>query len=243
MKFQLLEQLNDGYDFNEDISIMKEIFGVSEEELFKLADINNIDTKENLDKLYNYCYNHDLYINDIKWQELRELFDNTSNQVLCHGSRTGIKGKLRVDLSVGNNDFGPGFYIGETMKQAGMFVADDDDSSIYLILFKPKGLKYTTFRVDTDWMLGVAYYRGTLGKYENNPRVQRIVNKVENADYVVAPIADNRMFELIDAFINKELTDKQTLYALSANYLGMQYVLKTEKCVNQCTILNRCYCY
>ena len=49
------------------------------------------------------------------------------------------------------------------------------------------------------------------------------------------------MFELIDAFIAGELTDKQTLYALSATHLGMQYVLKSQKALDNLYNLDRCY--
>ena len=243
MKLKLVEQLNNSndYNINEDMSIMEEIFGVSTDELFRLVGISSIESKESLDKLYDYCYNNGLYINDIKWQEYRELFNNSSKQILCHGSRNGIHGPIRLNASGESNDFGNGFYVGETLKQAGIFVSEDIDSSIYLMLFNPKNLSYIKFKVDNNWMLAVAYYRKTLGKYANSIKVQRIIDRVSKVDYVIAPIADNRMFELIDAFTSGELTDKQTLYALSATHLGMQYVLKTEKALDKIEILDRCY--
>jgi len=243
MKIPIIESLDiiDNYNIEEDLSIMMEVFNLSREQLFLEAGIDNITTKENLDKLYNYCYQHNLYLNEIKWQEYKELFNNSTKVVLCHGSRSGIKGNIRVDVSGESNDFGNGFYLGETIRQAGMFVSEDPDSLIYIILFNPKGLKYIRFKVDTNWMLAVAYYRNTLKGYANHPKVQKIINRIEKADYVIAPIADNRMFELIDAFVLGELTDKQTLYALSATHLGMQYVLKTPKTVDHLQILNTCY--
>ena len=243
MKFRLVEQLyNDSdYNFNEDISMMTELLGLSKEELFDDADINNIDSKENLDKLYDFCYEHNFYVNEVKWLEYKDLFDSNSRKLLCHGSRNGITGAIRLDASGESNDFGNGFYLGETLKQAGMFVSEDENSSIYLMSFNTKDLKSIKFKVDDDWMLAVAAFRDTLGDYINNNKVRKILDKVNRADYIIAPIADNRMFELIDAFVNEQLTDKQTLYALSATHLGMQYVLKTEKTLDNLVSLDRCY--
>lgn len=243
MKFRLVEQFNNSadYNFNEDISMMTELFQVSKEELSNLVGIDNIDSKENLDKLYNYCYDHKLFINEIKWLEYKDLFDTRTKKLLCHGSRNGITGAIRLDASGDSNDFGNGFYLGETLKQAGMFVSEDENSSIYLMSFNIQGLKSIKFNVDDNWMLAVAAFRDTLGEYINEPRVQKLLDRISKVDYIIAPIADNRMFELIDAFIAGELTDKQTLYALSATHLGMQYVLKTQRALDNLDNLDRCY--
>lgn len=243
MKFRLVEQLynESDYNFNEDISMMTEVFDLSRDELFKAAEIDNIDSKENLDKLYDYCYSNGLYVNEVKWLEYKDLFDSNSRKLLCHGSRNGIIGNIRLDASGDSNDFGNGFYLGETLKQAGMFVSEDENSSIYLMSFNTQNLKAIRFSVSDNWMLAVAAFRDTLGEYINEPRVQKILDRINKADYIIAPIADNRMFELIDAFVNRQLTDKQTLYALSATHLGMQYVLKTEKTLNNLVNLDRCY--
>ena len=71
--------------------------------------------------------------------------------------------------------------------------------------------------------------------------VQKIIESVETSDLVIAPIADNRMFEIIDQFINEELTDKQCQHALSATQLGYQHVFRTQKALEQIQLLERCY--
>jgi len=90
-------------------------------------------------------------------------------------------------------------------------------------------------------MLAVAYYREQLNQYKDNERIKSIVSKVDAADYVVAPIADNRIFELIDAFIDGEITDKQCLYALSATYLGRQFVFKKNTTLSHLEIVDHLY--
>ena len=64
---------------------------------------------------------------------------------------------------------------------------------------------------------------------------------LKDVDYIVAPIADNRMFEIIDQFIDGEITDIQCQHCLSATNLGNQYVFISEKALNQVEILERCY--
>ena len=64
---------------------------------------------------------------------------------------------------------------------------------------------------------------------------------MENADYIIAPIADNRMFEIIDSFIDGEITDVQCRYCLAATDLGKQYVFVTQKALNQVQIIRKCY--
>ena len=64
---------------------------------------------------------------------------------------------------------------------------------------------------------------------------------VMQADYVIAPIADNRMYQIIDAFAEGEITDEQCIHALAATNLGMQYVACSRKAAGQVRILERCY--
>ena len=59
--------------------------------------------------------------------------------------------------------------------------------------------------------------------------VKEIVNKINEADVIVAPIADNRMFDLISEFVDGVITNEQCEHALAASNLGSQYVIKTKK--------------
>ena len=87
----------------------------------------------------------------------------------------------------------------------------------------------------------IAYYRGRLGKYADSETIKALVQEMQGIDYVVAPIADNRMFEIIDQFIDGEITDVQCKHCLSATNLGNQYVFISDKALNQIEILERCY--
>ena len=60
-------------------------------------------------------------------------------------------------------------------------------------------------------------------------------------DVIIAPIADNRMFDIINEFVENEITDEQCRHALAATNLGYQYVLKTVKAVDSISYLQEMY--
>ena len=70
----------------------------------------------------------------------------------------------------------------------------------------------------------IAYFRGRLGEFEQSSVVIELICAIRDIDYIIAPIADNRMFEIIDSFIDGEITDVQCRHCLSATNLGNQYV-------------------
>ena len=122
-----------------------------------------------------------------------------------------------------------------------MFVANYPESSLYILEFDKTDLRYTQLNVDRDWMLLIAYFRNKLTDYAEHPIILDLLSKLEGVDYIVAPIADNRMFEIIDSFIDGEITDIQCQHCLSATNLGNQYVFTTDKALDQLQILRHCY--
>ena len=71
--------------------------------------------------------------------------------------------------------------------------------------------------------------------------IQEIKSKIDNCDYVYAPISDNNLFEVIDAFAAGEITDLQCLYAISATHLGYQVVIKTQKALQNIDMKKHLY--
>lgn len=246
-------------NLNSDLQIIEDFFvdeddSTSFEKLCKKMDITPTDylaikneelepTKQQLENIYNFAYTRGLYLNEISWQECLDKFRKNRVKVCTHGARTSIKGDIRLDAnsSENTNDFANGFYIGQDISQAGMFVGEEPNSSLYFLTFDPKGLRCAFFDVSEEWMLAIGLFRGRLNEYADNPKLIAIRDKVANSDFVFAPIADNKLFEVIDSFINGEITDKQCLYALSATHLGYQYVLKTQKALDNLEIINHLY--
>ena len=164
------------------------------------------------------------------------------NEVLLfHGAKTKLEGNLRLDCNKRINDFGDGFYCGESLEQSAMFVATHKRSSLYMVKFDPSDLRGREFKVDREWMLTIAYYRGKLSEYADTKTVQQLITANKGVDYIIAPIADNRIFEIIDSFIDGEITDVQCQHCLSATNLGKQYVFISQKALDNVTILERCF--
>lgn len=58
------------------------------------------------------------------------------------------------------------------------------------------------------------------------------------ANVVVAPIADNRMFALLSSFFRNQITDEEAIHSLAAIHLGEQYVMKSEKATKSLHLLS-----
>ena len=140
-----------------------------------------------------------------------------------------------------NKYFGQGFYTGESYEQAASFISGFDNSSIYFLDFDDSDLKCRRYEVDQDWMMTVAYYRGAIRQYEEHPTIRKLVKRSRECDYIVAPIADNRMFQIIDAFMFGEITDEQCKHCLAATNLGYQYIFINDKAVSRVKILEHCF--
>ena len=197
-------------------------------------------SSSNLNAFYNFAFRKGIRLNKIKEQLFKEDCGRNSI-ILFHGAKTYIDGRISIEKSKSTNDFGRGFYCGESLEQSAMFVANYPESSLYILEFDKTDLSYTQLNVDRDWMLLIAYFRNKLNEYAKHPVILDLLSKLEGVDYIVAPIADNRMFEIIDSFIDGEITDVQCQHCLSATNLGNQYVFVTDKALSQLQILRHCY--
>ena len=240
------------FEIRQDIESVLEITGMTIEELANelkttRATISNwLNNRANisarhLDAFYSYVYSKGIRLNRIKEQFYREDMLNKNEVLLFHGAKTMIDGELSLQHNKNINDFGNGFYCGESLEQSVMFVATYPNSSLYMLKFNQTGLKKKEYSVDREWMLTIAYHRERLNEYKSNKLIKKIASANENIDYIVAPIADNRMFEIIDSFIDGEITDVQCQHCLSATNLGMQYVFVSQRALSNITMLERCY--
>lgn len=239
------------YDFANDIRRMREFHDLSTDDfalksLVSRADITrleagNVDTqKKTLDNIYSYSYNQGLNLNKEKARFLTE--DKKDSFVLFHGAKGEIVGDIDAHHSSIINDFGSGFYLGETLPQAATWVAGVSESSVYCFYFKPKpDMKELVFPVSREWMYAILYYRHAFHPKKVPEEVANIVKRVEEADYIIAPIADNKMYEILNQFIRGNITDEACLHALSMTDLGNQYVLKSDKAIHSLQFWDRFY--
>lgn len=242
------------FRFAEDILLVKELLSLSDAELAaKLGvSVQSVGlwtngkvhaSSANVVGFYDFAFRSGIRINRIKEQlYFEEEGAEKKRTVLFHGAKTGIEGPLQVSRSRIDNDFGQGFYCGEALRQPVMYVVPYEGSSLYVLAFDdPGNLRCEEYAVDRDWMLTIAYFRKRIGEFEDSPLLASIVKRALAADLVVAPIADNRMYQVIDEFLDGEITDVQCQHCLSATNLGRQYVFRTQRALEQVEILERCY--
>lgn len=240
------------YNVSEDIKIVCKILDIS---YSKLADELNVakstvtrivnneiyPSDMFLENFYSFAYSnprHPIELNKLKIQFAQEKY----GEVLFHGARSSIDGEIDLLHSRRDIDVGSGFYLGESYEQASSYIFANNKSSIYVFGTNDlKSLKVKEIDVSLEWMLMVSYYRGQLDKYKNNNMIKSIINEIETYDIIIAPIADNNMYDIMTRFANGDITDQQAINALSASHLGKQHVLKTTKACKSVKMINRLY--
>lgn len=239
------------YNFSIDLKSIREILGLTQSELAKQIGVEQITISRNelgknnpsveiMESVYSYAFDKKVKINKLKEMLWRDEL-GINEKLLFHGAKSEIVGEIDISYGRQNNDFGQGFYTGESYEQALSFVSGFDNSSVYYLSFDEKDLKCKKYEVNQEWMMTIAYYRERLDEYKNSSIIKELVKKSRDCDYIIAPIADNRMFQIINSFIAGELTDEQCKHCLAATNLGMQYVFISEKAVSQIKIVERCY--
>lgn len=240
------------YNVSLDIKYIKELLkindsdlaielGISRSTLFRISKNNNCDNKTTLEKIYSYAYKNKIRLNLIN-EELYKSEEDDMHKVLCHGSKEGLIGEPSIIFSNEKKDFGKGFYLGESIKQASSFVSNYPNSCIYMYSLDLTNLNIKYFDVEKDWMILIAYFRGRIDEYKDSKYLKSLLKTLENVDVVIAPIADNSMYSIINEFIEGSITDLQCLNSLSANRLGKQYViLNNDILKTNLHLLKQCY--
>ena len=223
------------YSEKSNIDIFSEKTGISKSIINEIKK-SGVTTDYNYERIYSFLFNNGYSINKAKEEILKE----TRKLVLFHGSKKGLN-DVTAFGSRSNCDFGTGFYLGESYSNAMNFVCENDKSCIYSFELDTKGLNIIEFACSLEWMITICYYRNTIKEYENTKVVRDLIEKVEKADVIIAPIADNRMFYIMTLFANGEINVNVAIHSLSASYMGKQYVLKTEKAISNLKPIERYY--
>ena len=239
------------YNFSKDLKSIREILGISQSEFADQIGVEQVTISRNelgrtnpsakiLENVYTFAFAKNIKINKLKEMFWRDDLKK-HEKLLFHGAKSKIDGEIDIHRGRHNNDFGQGFYAGESYEQAISFVSGFENSSVYYICFNDDDLTSKRYEVNQEWMMTIAYYRGALDEYKNHPVIKKIIEQSRACDYIIAPIADNRMFQIINSFIEGELTDEQCKHCLAATNLGMQYIFVSEKAVSQAKLIERCY--
>lgn len=216
--------------------------GISRSTLYRWINNNVNPGLLALNKVYSYLYKKNVKLNLID-EELYKTKNNKDNIILFHGSKEGISGDLTIEKGNAKKDFGKGFYVGESVKQAISFVSNFPESKLYIIEVKNASkLKIKEFDVSKEWMILVEYFRGKIDEYKESKYLINILDSIKDCDVIIAPIADNSMYSIINEFIEGYITDEQCINSLSANRLGKQYVFLNDNVLkNNVKILKECF--
>lgn len=240
--------MENDYKLKEDLELLlnedgETINSLSEKLSISARTINNIigektnPSFETIEKFYSYFYKKGYRLNKTKENIIKEV---EKELVLFHGSKNGVK-EITKNGSREKCDFGYGFYLGETYDQASSFIYDSKEGSVYAYKANIEGLKTIKYDCSIEWMITVCYYRGMIEEYKNNSYVKNIIEKAKNADIIIAPIADNKMFFIMREFGNGNITTTQAIHSLASSGLGMQYVFKSDKAINRLKLIEHLY--
>lgn len=240
------------YDISLVLNYIKKSFRLTDEKLSEILNIdrttlynwkteNTYPSAKNMEMIFNYAYEKGLRMNKSMEQIYKEMYCGKRDHILFHGARSRITEPYSILKCEDENDFGRAMYFGESFDQSAAFVHSNKEGCVYINHFNDEGFKAIQFNVDNDWMFTIAYYRGYIPQYANSPLIQNLIDRLKGADYIVAPIADNNMFAVIEDFVAGNITDVQCQHGLSASNLGKQYVFTNQTVLDRITPLKLCY--
>lgn len=151
---------------------------------------------------------------------------------LYHGSKSGLTGAI-APVSRVSCDFGPGFYMGESVQQPETLICRAESPRLYELEFDSTGLSVLEVGSDLLWALVVACHRGAMGKYEGTPLHRHLKGVVAAADVIHGRIANDRVFLAVNDFFDRRMTLETLSEVLKAVNLGGQYCARTAKACAQ----------
>lgn len=190
------------------------------------------------DKLMELCETQRIPLYDLVLKHIKEraevdlAFDRIP---LFHGSKSGLSGPI-APISRNHCDFGAGFYMGTDPTQPLTLVCDFEKSKFYAVSLKLEGLSVLEVQADLTWAMLVAYHRGKMDSAKDSLLYQQYSKMSKGHDILIGPIANDRMFYVLDNFFQGNITDVALVQSLSALQLGQQYVAITEKACGQIQI-------
>ena len=159
--------MNMEYNFSEDLKSIREILGFSQSELAEKIGVEQVTISRTelkktepsarlLEAVYSFAFDKNIKINKLKEMFWRDDL-GANEKLLFHGAKTEIDGEIDIHKGRKNNDFGQGFYTGESYEQAISFVSGFGNSSVYYIRFDDRDLKCKRYEVNQEWMMTIAY--------------------------------------------------------------------------------------
>ena len=222
-------------------STLSEYLGVARSTISRIIHEKVYPEELFLQRFYSFVYHNP--IRPLRLNELKVQFAKDEHPyLLFHGAKSSLEGSVDLAHSRKELDLGVGFYLGESFAQASSYISPFPKSSVYLADGSNlRKLKRYEYNVDLEWMLVVSYYRRRLDAFASSPLLRRYIENAAAQDVLIAPIADNNMYETMNQFARGDITDVQAVSALSASSLGKQTVLKTVTACSKIQLVDRLY--
>jgi transcriptional regulator with XRE-family HTH domain len=186
-------------------------------------------------QIYRFYKEHKLELSDMIVTSLSRI-PNENGIILYHGSKQGIKNKI-APISRNRCDFGKGFYLGTNPLQPLTLICNEDNPIFYTFSLDLNNLRTLKVNTDLDWAMIIAFYRGYLDGNKESDLYRRLESMTDGYDVIIGPIADDRMYRVLNSFFEGEITDQALLHSLSALDLGVQYVCKSQNACEHLKIL------
>ena len=160
------------------------------------------------------------------------------DRILYHGSRGGIIGEI-MPRSRPGTDFGEGFYMGTDPMQTKGLVSNEPQPVSYALSVDFSGISRNQVLVLNryEWIYTILHYRRTCRPFNGSAIDEAIAQLTKGFDFVMGPIADDRMNEAVRRFAANELTDEGLFACLSSVRYGTQVVAKTEAACRRIRII------
>ncbi len=151
------------------------------------------------------------------------------DRILYHGSRGGIIGPI-VPRSRPGTDFGEGFYMGTDPMQTKGLVAAEAQPVSYALSVDFSHVSHSQVLVldRYEWIFTILHFRRTCRPFNGSVIDETMGKLTRGFDFIMGPIADDRMNEAVRRFAANELTDEGLFACLSRVRYGTQIVAKTE---------------
>lgn len=173
---------------------------------------------------------------------------------VCHASESIVQipnwqyVNPRRDRDPDDKDFGTGFYMCETVDQnypIELYASFDDVENVYLNEYNlnVEGLRDLRLKTNLVWVLVIAAHRhkNAGSKVEEKQQWKLLGSAihyvVEKYDIVIGPIANDRMYSVLDTFINNKVSENYVVDAVNYMNYPMQYVSKSDKTDKQLTYI------
>ncbi|MGL5677705.1 MAG: DUF3990 domain-containing protein [Cellulosilyticaceae bacterium] len=127
------------------------------------------------------------------------------------------------------SDFGLGFYTSPDTEQPLKLLCNEAPVILNTYEVDFTGLKVKEFKADQEWLLLVAFNRREFKKKKALHEIKQMYRQlIEDIDVVIGPIADDRMFSVINDFISNAITDECAIACMNMMGYDNQYVFKSK---------------